>query len=155
MKKLFLALLLCISTASFSQIKLIKTTKTEVLSRIGLVYIEQVDEGKSFIVNYSNMNAPIIEYKKFKFNNTDNAFNTLYQIIMQGFEEVPRDPYKLQAGEDIIYLKYTKIDGNVLMQIQQFVESDNIESENVDDDNKEMAVSKHLTQDDIKLLFKK
>lgn len=154
MKKIFVALLLLVSVSSFSQIKLMKTTKTEVLSRIGLVYIEKVDDGKSFIVNYSNMNAPVIEYKNFKFNNTDNAFTTLYDIIMQGFEEVPRDPYKLQAGEDYIYLKYTRVDGNVLMQIQQFVEAE-VSVEGEEGDGKEMAVSKHLTQDDIKMLFKK
>lgn len=149
MKKLLLTFLFFATVSSFAQIRLVNTTKTEILSRIGLVYIEKVDEGKSFVVNFSNMNSPIIEYKSFSFKNTDNAFNTLYEIMMQGFNEVPRDPYKIQAGEGFIYLKYLRVDGNVLMQIQQFLDTER------EDGSREMAVSKHLTEDDIKMLFKK
>lgn len=150
MKKTLLSLLmLTLSASAFSQIELVETTQTEIVSKLSLVYIEKIGEkGDSFVFHYNNMNAPIIDYKSFEFRNVNNDFEKLYSIIMKGFEENPRDPYKIKANEDYVYLKYTKMDGSVLMQVQQFVEPTN-------PDNKEMAVSRFLTKEEVAMLFKK
>jgi len=140
---LFLTALLC-SIMSYSQIEFIETTKTEIVGKIEYVYLEKIgDEAYNFY--YKNINDPIHEYVHFSFKNLDNDVEKLHQIIVKGFEENPRDPYKIKANGDVIWLKYTKVDGVVMLQIQQYVSRD----------PDIMTVSKLLTYEEVNKLFSK
>ena len=140
---LFLTALLC-SIMSYSQIEFIETTKTEIVGKIEYVYLEKIgDEAYNFY--YKNINDPIHEYVHFSFKNLDNDVEKLHQIIVKGFEENPRDPYKIKANGDVIWLKYTKVDGVVMLQIQQYVSRD----------SDIMTVSKLLTYEEVNKLFSK
>ncbi|WP_299010567.1 hypothetical protein [uncultured Tenacibaculum sp.] len=142
-KLLFLTALLC-SIMSYSQIEFIETTKTEIVGKIEYVYLEKIgDEAYNFY--YKNINDPIHEYVHFSFKNLDNDVEKLHQIIVKGFEENPRDPYKIKANGDVIWLKYTKVDGVVMLQIQQYVSRD----------PDIMTVSKLLTYEEVNKLFSK
>lgn len=144
MKKLFLLTGLLISVASYSQIEFIETTKTEIVGKIEYVYLEKIGD-KAYNFYYKNINDPIHEYVHFSFKNLDNDVEKLHQIIVKGFEENPRDPYKIKANGDVIWLKYTKVDGVVMLQIQQYVSRD----------PDIMTVSKLLTYEEVNKLFSK
>jgi len=140
---LFLATFLC-SVMSYSQIEFIETTKTEIVGKIEYVYLEKIGN-EAYNFYYKNINDPIHEYVHFSFKNLDNDVEKLHQIIVKGFEENPRDPYKIKANGDVIWLKYTKVDGVVMLQIQQYVSRD----------PDIMTVSKLLTFNDVNRLFNK
>ncbi|CAM1340340.1 hypothetical protein C8N26_1377 [Tenacibaculum lutimaris] len=140
---LFLTAFLC-SVVSYSQIEFIETTKTEIVGKIEYVYLEKIGN-EAYNLYYKNINDPIHEYVHFSFKNLDNDVEKLYQIIVKGFEENPRDPYKIKANGDVIWLKYTKEDGVVRLQIQQYVSRD----------PDIMTVSKLLTFNDVNRLFNK
>ncbi|TYP99167.1 hypothetical protein C7447_102486 [Tenacibaculum adriaticum] len=146
MKNIFtITFLLLVATSSFSQIELIDTNKSEVVSRISYVYLEKVGDNL-YNFFYKNMNSVGHEYENFSFNNIDNDIDKLYTIFMNGFEEVPRDPLKMKANGDIVWLKYTRDDGQVFLQIQQYENEENTDK---------MRVSRLLTAEDVTNLFKK
>ncbi|MEE3999095.1 hypothetical protein V1T75_02005 [Tenacibaculum sp. FZY0031] len=144
MKKLLLLAGLLFSVASYSQIEFIETTKTEIVGKIEYVYLEKIGN-EAYNFYYKNINDPIHEYVHFSFKNLDNDVEKLYQIMIKGFEENPRDPYKIKANGDVIWLKYTKVDGIVVLQIQQYVSRD----------PDIMTVSKLLTYEEVNKLFSK
>ncbi|WGH76681.1 hypothetical protein P8625_05855 [Tenacibaculum tangerinum] len=144
MKKLLLLAVILSSLASYSQIEFIETTKTEIVGKIEYVYLEKIGD-KAYNFYYKNINDPIHEYVHFSFKNLDNDVEKLHQIIMRGFEENPRDPYKIKANGEVVWLKYSKEEGVVLLQIQQYVSRD----------PDIMTVSKLLTYEDVNKLFKK
>lgn len=144
MKKLLFFGAFMFSLVSYSQIEFIETTKTEIVGKVEYVYLEKIGE-EAYNLYYKNLNDPIHEYVSFSFKNLDNDIEKLYQIIMRGFQESPRDPYKIKANGDVIWLKYTKEDGIVHLQIQQYVSRD----------PDIMTVSKLLTYDQVNRLFSK
>lgn len=144
MKKLFFALALFVSISTFSQIELIETTKTEVVGRVEFVYLEKIGD-ESYNLFYKNMNNPVKEYVNFSFNNVNNDADKLHQIMVNGFTEMPRDPYKVKANGDIVWLKYEKVQEVPVLQIQQYVSRD----------PDVMTVSKYLTLDEVNKIFKK
>ncbi|CAM1365292.1 conserved hypothetical protein [Tenacibaculum sediminilitoris] len=144
MKKILFLTGLLFTVVSYSQIEFIETTKTEIVGKIEYVYLEKIGD-KAYNFYYKNINDPIHEYVNFSFKNLDNDVEKLYQIIIKGFEENPRDPYKIKANGDVIWLKYAKQDGVVLLQIQQYVSRD----------PDVMTVSKLLTYENINRLFNK
>ena len=144
MKKLLFVAALMLSAVSYSQIEFVETTKTEVTGKIEYVYLEKIGN-EAYNFYYKNINDPIHEYVHFSFKNLDNDIEKLYQIIAQGFEESPRDPYKIKANGEVVWLKYTKEEGVTLLQIQQYVSRD----------PDVMTVSKLLTFNDVNKLFNK
>lgn len=143
---LTVALFLLVATSSFAQIELIDTNKSEIVSRISYVYLEKVgDNDYNFF--YKNMNSVGHEYVNFSFKNLDNDIEKLYTILINGFKEVPRDPLKMKANGEVVWLKYSRDDSNeVFLQIQQY---ENEESE------ENLRVSRLLTAEDVTNLFNK
>jgi len=147
MKKVFLLLLLVVSGSVYSQIEFVEMDQSEVVGKISLVYLEKVGES-DYNFFYKNINAIGHEYVNFSFKNVDNDIDKLYNGIMAGFESVPRDPLKMKANGQIVWLKYTRDDGIVYLQFQQSVGTE-------DSTNEEVKVSRLLTKEDITALFKK
>lgn len=144
MKNFFLAFILCTSINAFSQIELVETTKTEVIGRVEFVYLEKIGD-KNYNLFYKNMNNPVKEYVNISFNDINKDADKLHQIMVQGFEEMPRDPYKVKANGDIVWLKFEKENDVPMMQIQQYVSRD----------PDVMTVSRFLTLDEVNKIFKK
>ena len=146
MKNFFGAVvLLFMSTSAFSQIELVETSQSEIISRISYVYMEKVGDNE-YNLFYKNMNSVGHEYTSFGFKNLDNDYDKLYSILMKGFEDVPRDPLKLKANGEIVWLKYSMEDSKAYLQIQQYDNEENAE---------DMRASRLLTAEDITNLFKK
>ncbi|TDQ25762.1 hypothetical protein [Tenacibaculum caenipelagi] len=144
MKKFLFITALMFSAVSYSQIEFIETTRTEITGKIEYVYLEKIGD-QAYNFYYKNINDPIHEYVHFSFKNLDNDIEKLYQIIAKGFEESPRDPFKIKANGEVVWLKYTKEEGVTLLQIQQYVSRD----------PDVMTVSKLLTFNDVNKLFNK
>lgn len=146
MKKLFLLAALFISLASYSQIEFIETTRTEVVSHVEFVYMEKVGED-SYNFYYKNINSEAInEYVHFTFTNLNNDFNSLHQIFLRGFQENPREAYKIKANGAVVFLKFERQNDNeVKVQIKQYVSRD----------PDVVTQSKFISQDEINKLFSK
>lgn len=144
MKKILFLITLFFSAMSYAQIEFVETTKIEIVGQVEFIYLEKVGE-ESYNFFYKNMNDPINEYVNFSFRNMNDDVSKLHQIIVRGFEENPRDPYKIKANGDVVWLKYEKEDGEVKLQIQQYVSRD----------PDVMTVSKFITLDEVNRLFKK
>lgn len=147
MKNIFaIAFFLLMSATSIAQIEFIEIAQSEVVGKIDYVYIEKM--GKTdYNFYYKNMNEVAHEYVKFSFKNVDNDLDKLYQGLAQGFETVPRDPLKMKANGEIIWLKYTRntVDNIVTLTFEQNLSVDPILT----------SKSKDLTIEDINNLFKK
>lgn len=147
MKKFFtIAAMLLLSVSSFSQIELVETSKSEVISQISYVYLEKKGEDM-YNFFYKDVNSVAHEYVSFSFRNLDNDVDKLYKILSNGFEEVPRDPLKMKANGEIVWLKYSRdaVDNKITLTIEQYVST-----------NPEVkTVSRPLTAEDVNKLFSK
>lgn len=148
MRKTLLLLLLVVSGSVYSQIEFLDTTQSEVVGKISYVYLEKVGEN-DYNFFFKNINSVGHEYVNFSFKNVDNDIDKLYNGIMQGFTDVPRDPLKMKANGQIVWLKYVREDGEVSLQLQM------TSGDNPVDTEENVKVSRWLTQDDVKNLFKK
>ncbi len=147
MRKALLLLLFVVSSAAYAQIEFLETSQSEVIGKVSYVYLEKVGE-TDYNFFFKNINAIGHEYVNFSFKNVDNDVDKLYNGLMNGFQTVPRDPLKMKANGQIVWLKYTREDGEAFLQIQM-TSGDNPEiAENV-------KVSRLLTAEDITKLFKK
>lgn len=148
MRKALLLLLLVVSGSVYSQIEFIETNQSEVVGKISYVYLEKIgDNDYNFF--FKNINAIGHEYVSFSFTNLDNDLDKLYAGLMNGFETVPRDPLKMKANGQIVWLKYTREDGEAFLQIQI------TSGDNPVDVEENVKVSRLLTAEDITKLFKK
>ncbi len=144
MKKLFFLAALFFSVVSYSQIEFIETAKIEIVGRVEFVYLEKIGD-EAYNLFYKNINNPISEYVSFTFKNMDNDADKLHQIMVRGFDEVAGNKYQIKANGDVVYLKYERDDGEIKMQIEQYVSRD----------PDIMTESKLLTLFEINKLFKK
>lgn len=145
MKKLFFLSALFFSLASYSQIEFFETTKTEVVGHVEFVYLEKVGED-SYNFYYKNMNDPIQDYVFFSFKDVNNDFEMLHKFLTKGFEENPRDAYRIKANGNVVLFKYERQrDNEVKLQIKQYVSRD----------PDVITVSKFISLDELNKLFKK
>jgi len=146
MKKILTLAIALFSASLFSQIELIETSKTEVVSQISYVYLEKEGENEYHLF-YKNMNSVAHEYVSFSFKNLNDDLEKLYKILANGFVEVPRDPLKMKANGEIVWLNYyyNNVDGLTTLTIEQTV---SLEPE-------VKTKSRPLTAEDIDKLFGK
>lgn len=145
MKKIFLLATLFISLASYSQIEFMEAAKTEVVGHVEFVYLEKQGE-ETYNFYYKNINDPINEYVFFSFKSINNDFELLHQFLVKGFEENPREAYKIKANGDVVYFRFERQDDNeVKLQIKQYVSRDPDVT----------TVSKFITLDEVNKLFQK
>ncbi|AUC15175.1 hypothetical protein BTO06_08500 [Tenacibaculum sp. SZ-18] len=148
MRKAFLLLLFVLTNSAFAQIEFIETSQSEVVGKVSYVYLEKVGEN-DYNFFFKNINAIGHEYVNFSFKNVDNDVDKLYNGLMQGFQDVPRDPLKMKANGQIVWLKYTREDGEAFLQIQM------TSGDNPVDVDENVKFSRLLTAEDITKLFKK
>ncbi|MDO6813788.1 hypothetical protein [Tenacibaculum soleae] len=110
MKKILLSLLLLTATISFSQIKRVKTAKPIKIGAAGTVVCEKLNN--TYIFTFQDINyTHIDEYKSFQFDDIDNAFDNFYDILMEGFKNLPEEDIELKLPNKIVTLKYMKTFG--------------------------------------------
>lgn len=144
MKKLFFIATLFLSVASYSQIEFIETAKIEIVGRVEFVYLEKLGD-EAYNLFYKNINNPINEYVSFTFKNVDNDADKLHEIMTRGFAEAAGHKYQIKANGDVVYLKYERDEGEIKLQIEQYVSRD----------PDVLTESKLLTLEEINKLFRK
>ncbi|MFD1605846.1 hypothetical protein ACFSJW_04520 [Flavobacterium artemisiae] len=110
MKKIITLAALFFSFVSFAQVKVLETVPVEKLGKVNNNYIQKI--GDEYTVYYTIIQSDDDStLRKFSFKNIDNAYNSLYSIIMGGFTASPLYDIKLELPNNYIWLHYT---GNVV-----------------------------------------
>ncbi len=119
MKKLTL-LFLFLGIAANAQIKKIETTKAEEIGKItpgGVWAMSCEKRGNTYYFEYKDATYQhITEHKTFKIEDIDNAFESLYGIVMQGFEDMPEEAIMLEFPDGFLWLRYEKFLGAPILR---------------------------------------
>jgi len=115
MKKLTLLLILLVTSVSFAQIKKVEETKSAGVE-IGKIqpmgqpaHMSITKDGDIYGFTYKDAEfTHIVKYHSFFFRDVDNAYNSFYDMIMKGFEEMPAEPIKLELHDQFVWLKFSK-----------------------------------------------
>ncbi len=131
MKKIFTILaVVFITTSAFSQIKQVKDVKPTTIGKIGSfgkISIDCTKLGDEYTFTYNNIKFQHIDdYKSFSFKDKDDAFNSLYEIIMKGLKDPPKEDIKLKLPNDIVYLHFIKSFGVANFQFIHHVNKSNV-----------------------------
>lgn len=124
MKKTVSIMFMLVVSLSFSQIKQTKINNPVVVGKINGLECNKQDNQYTFY--YSDINYTHIENtKSFYFLDENNDFNALFDIIMNGFNIVPKEDVEIQIPNGYLILKYKKVIGvvNLTMHIKQGIES--------------------------------
>ncbi len=114
MKKLPLLLLFLTTTLSFAQIKIAeeKTILIGEIAPMGNLHIKCEKEDQYYKFTYSDTKYSAIDvYKSFAFNDENNAFNNLYETMLEGLSNPPSEDIKLELPDSFIWLKFQKAFG--------------------------------------------
>ncbi|MEP6803919.1 MAG: hypothetical protein WAM46_19070 [Flavobacterium sp.] len=148
MKRIITIAILMFSFVSFAQIKVIETVPVERLGKVNNNYIQKI--GDEYTVYYTSIqnDDESSSLRKFTFKNVNNDYNSLYNIIVNGFTANPLYDIKLELPNNYIWLHYT---GSVLPEkatVQFMVSSKDASSA-------ASNVSEPLLKDQINKLFQK
>ncbi|MCA1918845.1 hypothetical protein B0A79_16050 [Flavobacterium piscis] len=148
MKRIITIAILMFSFVSFAQIKVIETVPVERLGKVNNNYIQKI--GDEYTVYYTSIqnDDESSSLRKFTFKNVNNDYNSLYNIIVNGFTATPLYDIKLELPNNYIWLHYT---GSVIPEkatVQFMVSSKDASSATSN-------VSEPLLKDQINKLFQK
>ena len=120
MKKFTLLFLCLIGMAANAQIKQVKTEKAEEVGKItpgGVWAMDCEKRGNTYYFEYKDATYKhITEHKTFKIEDVDNAFESLYEIVMQGFEDMPEESIMLEFPDGFLWLDYEKFLGTPVLR---------------------------------------
>ena len=122
MRKLIL-LAIIIPFASFGQINVVENKPKEIIGKIaplGDVLIECSKTGNTYSFIYRDIKfTSLTDYESFSFRDIDNAFESLYSLIIKGLKEKRTDTVtiELPEGEGVIFLNFIKSFGVASLQI--------------------------------------
>ena len=123
MKNSLYLLLLLFSSICLGQIKVIKSDTHETIGRIaplGKLHIECTKSENTITFTYSDIKFTTIDsYDSFSFEDIDNAFDSLYEVIIDGFKKKKKNliTIELPEGEGVIFLNFVKNFGVMSVQI--------------------------------------
>lgn len=117
MKKRLLLFTILFSSISFAQIKTVEASNSELIGKVlnfgnVLIQCEKIEDKYTFAYQDAKF-VQVIDYKSFSFEDTDNAFDNLYNEIMKGFINPPKDNILVELPKGFIWLSYTKAMGVV------------------------------------------
>jgi hypothetical protein len=115
MKKILLALLILSCISGFAQIKQVenkKPTGTEIgkIQPMGQpVHISIYKQDDIYVFTYKDSDFVTMDvYQSFMFKDIDNAYQSFYEMIMKGFEDMPEEEIKLELEHQFVWLKFSK-----------------------------------------------
>ena len=145
MKNIITIAVLFMSAIGFSQIKVVETVPVEKLGRINNnFYVQKIgDEYTVFYTTIQN-DEEAASLKAFTFKNIDNAYQSLYGIISNGFVASPLYDIKLELPNNYVWLHYIVSSDKITVQFM--VSNREASSTNV---------SEPLSKEQIEKLFQK
>ncbi len=108
MKKIILSLVLLVSGLGFSQIKVIERIPVIKLGHVGNNDIYIQNEGDNLTFFYKNTEAEDNSVKSFSFRDLNNDYESLRQIIVDGFTSDPLLDIKLELPNEYVWLHYSR-----------------------------------------------
>ncbi len=125
------------------QITIIDTPEVIKIGEVSGIKITK--QNNTYTITYENIKyQQITDLKRFSFVDTDNAFDNLYQMIINGFNENPKSDIMLELPNDIVWLHFVKYLGVVSFQFSQSVNKTEV-----------IAFSRYLTKKQVQKLFGK
>lgn len=125
------------------QITMIDTPEVIKIGEVSGIKITK--QNNTYTITYENIKyQQITDLKRFSFVDTDNAFDNLYQMIINGFNENPKSDIMLELPNDIVWLHFVKYLGVVTFQFYQSVNKTEV-----------IAFSRYLTKKQVQKLFGK
>lgn len=120
MKHFVLITFLLFSIIGFSQIQTVRKSGTVEIGRVGPMGKQNLwceRSGNTYTFYYKDMKSPrMATVKSFSFKNLNNDFDNLYDLIMEGFKEMPIENTMVKLPKDIIFLHYEKVVGATSFQ---------------------------------------
>ncbi len=117
MQKLLSLSLLFIALATNAQIKVAAKAdvKPVTIGKVGtatLTTLEIMKTGDLATFKYQNNNKPqVAEFKTFSFKDIDGALEGFYNVIIEGFTNLPKEAIKIELPNETVSLQYTKTMG--------------------------------------------
>lgn len=154
MKKILVFLGVMFSSVMYSQIKVIKKAGCDDVGVVKALLTPTMNMKKcslengntQYVVQYKDISfQQIEEWKSFSFLDIDNAFDSLYNIIIDGFSNPPKEDVMIELPEGSVYLHFEKNMGVTSFQFFHFPFKN----------SKVMGKSPYLTKKQVNKLFGK
>lgn len=120
MKKLLFIAIAVIGLSANAQLNVIETEPREEIGKVKVLfdtYMESYKKGDVYTIRYRDSKyTKIAEFKSFTMN--EQSFNELYDLIMDNWENPPKEEIMIELEEDIIWLDFTRALGITNLQIQ-------------------------------------
>lgn len=127
MKKTFLLFTILISIFSFSQIRIDNSPNSILVGKItaGSISLEKLD--RKYTICYDDAKfTKVSSLKCFSFLDVENDFENFYALLLDGFNNPPKENIKLDFPNDNIEIHYEKMMGVVSMQFIQYFKEANV-----------------------------
>ena len=125
--RLLLFIFLTISAlAGNSQISVVDVPESEDIGQIGAmgeVFIKIYRTGNSYTFYYQDQKYKRIkEYKSFTFNNENGDYEVLYNMILDGLKNPPKEDIMLELPNDFVWINFEKLMGVPVVRFIHSVE---------------------------------
>lgn len=121
MKKVLIFMMLMAASVSMAQIKKVdvaKEDKEEIgkITPAGKLAIKCDRIGDTYSFSYYEAANKSNEVK-FNVKNVDNAFASLYEMVSDGFTNMPKDPVLIELPDGYLWLSYRRFQSAVVMKL--------------------------------------
>lgn len=120
MRKIILLFACLLGFSAFSQIKVLKNETVVEIGKDNSVGLYKKDN--KFTINYQDLNtANLNTFRSFSFENLNKDVSGLYELISNGFIDIPVSNIVLELPNDIIELHFEKNFGQPTVQFIQYI----------------------------------
>lgn len=145
MRLVFTIISLLFPLMLFGQVTVAKSDPCDEIVSMNMGFIKVNKCGEEYHFIYRDITYEhIIEYKSFWFKDEDQALQTMFNLIMEGFDDPNRDRVTLEFPDDIVVLSYPKYMGKQAFQFIHFVDKTEVTGQ-----------SSYMTKKNITKLFNK
>ncbi len=120
MKKIILLFTCLLGISAFSQIKVLKNESVVEIGKDNSVGLYKKDD--KFTINYQDLNtANLNTFRSFSFQNLNKDVSGLYELITNGFVDLPSSNIILELPNDIVELHFERNFGQPTVQFIQYI----------------------------------
>ncbi|MBO9692936.1 hypothetical protein [Chryseobacterium sp.] len=142
MSKIIILIVFLFKISVSSQIKMLENVKLAEVGKDNSVGLYKKEN--KFIISYQDVNAANLNtIRSFSFQNVEGDLDRLFNLIIQGFTDLPKEDILLELPNDIIELNYEKNYGQPTVQFIQFINKN----------RKYIGKSQFLTLNQVKKIF--
>jgi len=125
MKKITVLIMLLMASVSFAQLKRVDTSNFAKSEEIGKIqplgqapHMELTKLGDVYTFTYKDVEFKTMDqFRSFTLKETGSDLETLYSMIMEGFEKKPEEPIMLELSDNIVWLRFEKSFGMTVLKV--------------------------------------